>query len=100
MTMPTSKSTKTFTTTRNATSLVQSFPLIGVPEAVVLDNGDMSLPSGGVARHRSLVRYYKQHFRLGERPTDGEAALRFGMGHSLQVYVWPNGEACGPLDLR
>ena len=48
-------------------------------EAVVLDSGDLALPTGGVAVHRSLVRYYKQNFRLGERPAV-DTVQRFGVG--------------------
>lgn len=48
-------------------------------EAVILESGDLALPTGGVARPRSLMRYYKQRFRLGERPTVDDVQ-RFGAG--------------------
>ena len=58
-------------------------PVGGTSEAVILESGDMALPTGGVARHRSVVRYYKQRFRLGERPAP-DAAQRLG------VYALPS----------
>jgi pre-60S factor REI1 len=46
-----------------------------VRDAVVLDSGDLHLPTGTVARHRDVVRYYKQRFRVGSERTPEAAAL-------------------------